>query len=189
MGKKVIEQIAYMDIINRRMLVRCPRCKEYYDFYDRYFEQKQKPPFFTSCQDCKLVFKVNKVHFKRDIDIKKIKERWSTKEHQEKMKAALNLKPNKLELDFFQTMIDQIPNLKYTGDFSSFVGGKNPDFIVEGTNKCIDLFGEYWHKKPNEEEDRKEYFKEEGFELLVIWEFEWKSDKQKCIDDIIHFVS
>lgn len=187
MGKRVIERIAYMDIINRRMQVRCPICKAYYDIYDLYFKQK-KPPFLISCQECKLTFEVNKVYFKPNINIEMIKKRWEDKEYQEKMKASLNLKPNKLELDFFQTMIGYIPNLRYTGDFSLFVGRKNPDFIVEGTNKCIDLFGENWHRA-NEKEERKEYFKEMGIELVVIWEFEWKKDKQKCIDGIIQFVS
>lgn len=118
-----------------------------------------------------------------------IKKRWEDRGYQEKMKDALNSKPNKLESDFFQTMIDYIPNLRYVGDFSFFVGRKNPDFILEGTNKCIDLFGEYWHRVPNEEGERKEYFKEMGFELVIIWEFEWKKDNQKCIDSVIHFVS
>lgn len=188
MEKKVIERMAYLDILNKRMLVRCPRCKTYYDIYDLYFKQN-KPPFFTTCEDCKLVFKVNEVRFKPNIDIKMIKKRWEDRGYQQKMKDALNSKPNKLESDFFQTMIDYIPNLRYVGDFSFFVGRKNPDFILEGTNKCIDLFGEYWHRGPNEEGERKEYFKEMGFELVIIWEFEWKKDNQKCIDSVIHFVS
>ena len=116
-----------------------------------------------------------------------IEKRWEDKGYQEKMKAALNLKPNKLESDFFQTMVNYIPNLRYTGDFSFFIGRKNPDFIVEGTNKCIDLFGNQWHQS-NEEEERKKYFKELGFDLIIIWEFEWKNNKSKCINHVIQFV-
>lgn len=44
-----------------------------------------------------------------------------------------------------------------------------PDFIYEGTNKLIEVFGTYWHPKEDEEKYTKAY-EENGYKVLIIWE-------------------
>ena len=64
---------------------------------------------------------------------------------------------------------------KYTGDFSFWINGKNPDFVnCNGQKKCIEVFGDYWHRNDNPQ-DRKDIFKEFGYDTLVIWERELKN--------------
>jgi len=61
---------------------------------------------------------------------------------------------------------------KYTGDGSYLVGNHNPDFIAtNGLSKAIDLFGSHWHSVDNGVV-REIYFKEHGYELLILWEWE-----------------
>ncbi|MEK6882205.1 MAG: NUMOD3 domain-containing DNA-binding protein, partial [Nanoarchaeota archaeon] len=85
------------------------------------------------------------------------------------MLASAMTKPNKTE----QKLIDYINNLKlpykFVGDGKIWIGRLNPDFIsLDGSNKIIEVFGEYWHTtKANTptktEEGRVEYFKQLGF--------------------------
>ena len=112
--------------------------------------------------------------------------RWQTPEFQEKMREALSKKPNNLEKDFYNTIVEKIPSLVYVGDFGFFVNGKNPDFIIDegkDTFKCIDLFGNYWHQNENPE-DRINHFKNAGYDLLVIWENEWNNERDAVIQRI-----
>jgi G:T-mismatch repair DNA endonuclease (very short patch repair protein) len=82
-------------------------------------------------------------------------------------------KPNKLELkaERFLKSIDN--RCKYVGDGKMWIGGRNPDFIVDGTVKLIEVFGTYWHE-PGDEEFRKSHFKDYGFNTLVIWDTEFR---------------
>lgn len=113
--------------------------------------------------------------------------RWQDPEFQKRMKEALNQRPNNLEKDFYYEMVKVIPNLVYVGGFDFFVDGKNSDFILDDNgdiSKCIDLFGDYWHKGENPEE-RIHHFKNTGYDLLIIWEHEWKNDRNTIVDNII----
>jgi hypothetical protein len=63
---------------------------------------------------------------------------------------------------------------KYVGDGEVIMGGKCPDFInINGQKKIIELFGNYWHRR-NDEEKRVNHFKRYGYCTLVIWENELK---------------
>lgn len=89
--------------------------------------------------------------------------------------------PNKLEKDFeINTGIKFNKNIVKVKD-----GSLVPDFIVG--NKCVELFGNYWHKGENPQ-DRINKFKEVGFDCLVIWESEWYSDKQYWINKVSEFL-
>ena len=78
--------------------------------------------------------------------------------------------PNKTESKLFSVLDKCYPNeWKYVGDGSFVINGKNPDFInCNGKKLIIELFGEHWHDK-DEEEPRKEIFKQFGYETLIIW--------------------
>lgn len=83
---------------------------------------------------------------------------------------------NKSESTLYHLLEKLYPNeYKYTGDFSFIINGKNPDFInVNGQKKCIELFGDYWHRNDNPQ-DRKDIFKEYGWDTLVIWNHELRN--------------
>ena len=94
-------------------------------------------------------------------------EMWLNPEYQVKQREARGQSPNGLEVRFLRDN----PEYDYVGDLSFFVGSKNPDFVLPSTNKCVDLFGDYWHEGEDPTE-RIRYFKERGYELTVIWEHE-----------------
>jgi len=107
--------------------------------------------------------------------------RWKDPEFQKKMKKAWNIKPNKPETSLLNLLNNLYPNeWKYVGDFQFWLGGKNPDFMnVNGHKKLIELYGDYWHSKEvtgedekEHEQDRIDYFKQYGFDTLIIWESE-----------------
>ena len=104
-----------------------------------------------------------------------MKERWQDPEFRERVKKALNLKPNKAELKLDSILNILFPSkYKFVGDFTFFLGGKCPDFMnVNGRKLLIELYGDYWHRNDDPQE-RIDYFKQFGFDTLVIWEHELK---------------
>lgn len=115
-----------------------------------------------------------------DETIKKIsnssKKRWNNKEFVKKWAKAKNIKPNKSEIELLNILNRLFPNeYKYCGDFNIIIGGKCPDFInCNGKKKLIELYGDYWHKdeKNDDGKSRIDYFKQYGYDTLIIWEHE-----------------
>lgn len=60
---------------------------------------------------------------------------------------------------------------KFVGDWSFNIGTKCPDFISCQGKKVIELWGNYWHRNDNPR-DRIEYFKQYGYDCLIIWAHE-----------------
>jgi len=82
---------------------------------------------------------------------------------------GLNKKPNYSETTLNKILQELYPGVfTYVGDFSIWVGRKNPDFICESRKTIIELFGEYRHKR-EEEKERTEYFNKYGYQTLIIW--------------------
>lgn len=75
-------------------------------------------------------------------------------------------------------------NLDYLfiGNSGYKIGRKYPDFIDEKNKRIIEIFGEFFHKK-EEEKERINYFKEIGYNCLVIWASELKY-KDKVIEKV-----
>ncbi len=99
-----------------------------------------------------------------------------------RLKEALSLKPNKQEQYLIQLFRKKRLPLKYVGDWSFFIGSKNPDFISAKRRKVVEFFGDYWHgkiitgKDKNQEElDKINYYKKKGYKCLIIWEHEIKN--------------
>jgi len=73
------------------------------------------------------------------------------------------------------------------------VGNRHPDIISINNNKMIDMFGDYWHdanKFPNimSEFDRIKFFKDHGYDLLIIWESELvDSNRVSLLTKIVNF--
>ena len=95
---------------------------------------------------------------------------------------SLHLKPNKPEAQLNKILQKLRPNeYKYVGDFSFILGGKSPDFMnVNGQKKLIELYGDYWHKDDDPQE-RIDFFKQYGFDTLIVWEKELKDNKNLLV--------
>ena len=114
------------------------------------------------------------------------KQRWKTdQEYINKWRQSIDASPNKKEtflINFFKE--NSLP-FEFVGDFKVNIGGSFPDFINKDKRKIIELFGNYWHKK-EEEQQRINHFKDYGYECLVIWENELK-DKASLLSKIVNF--
>jgi hypothetical protein len=116
-------------------------------------------------------------HWKKPESIKvasKIaKKHWKDPKYQIAICKAAHRKPNKAEKKLDRILQKILPKeYKYVGDFTTFIGGKNPDFInIGGKMKLIELAGDYWHDKSYPKK-RIKCFKRYGFDTLVIWESE-----------------
>jgi hypothetical protein len=103
---------------------------------------------------------------------------WQNIEYCKKQTMSRAILPNKPE-KFIMGILDNLfpHEWKYTGDLSFMIGGKNPDFVnINGQKKCIEHYGDWWHKN-NNPQDRIDLFKRYGWDCLVIWEHELKDFK------------
>ena len=79
---------------------------------------------------------------------------------------------------------------KFVGDGKVFIANFVPDFInVNGQKKIIEIFGDYWHKRPEvikRDKRRKIAYKKYGYKTLIVWEHELK-DLEKLEKKIIEF--
>lgn len=103
--------------------------------------------------------------------------RWLKPGFAEKVLAKIrhSAKPTKPER-FLQELLDEhFPGeWKYVGDGKVIIERKNPDFInCNGRKMLIEVFGEYWHKK-EEEQERRGFFLQYGFQCLILWQHELK---------------
>lgn len=89
----------------------------------------------------------------------------------EKLRKGLNKKPNKPETTLINLLESLNLNYEYVGNFTFWIGNKNPDFICKSRKKIIEFFGIYYHKI-DDEKNRKDYFSSYGYDTLVIWENE-----------------
>ncbi len=110
---------------------------------------------------------------------------WDEPEYRKKVFGGAKTFPNKAEKQLAK-VLESIPENKffYIGDGRQQIALKYPDFW-DGKNKLIELFGDYWHKG-DDPKDRIDYFKEFGYDCLIIWECELK-DKKKLVGRIVQF--
>jgi len=91
--------------------------------------------------------------------------------------------PNNLEKQFMEILKEmKLEDYEYTGDYTLWIEGKNPDFINKSKRKIIELFGDYWHSEELtghstviEETERMIHFNNSGYKTLIIWENEFKN--------------
>ena len=110
---------------------------------------------------------------RRKRNSQNILELWQDPEYVMKQMESRDLRPNKPESFILFLLNRMYPReWKYTGDFSFTIGGKNPDFVnINGQKKCIEFFGDYWHRGENPNY-RKKAFAKYGWDTLIIWEHE-----------------
>lgn len=109
------------------------------------------------------------------------------KELVRKICQAANKRPNKAELKLNRILQLSVPEeytLNVRGDVL-ILGGKVPDFVnVNGQKKLIEMNGDYWHKG-EDPQIRINYFKQFGYNTLVVWEHELEDESslaQKLAD-------
>jgi dTDP-4-amino-4,6-dideoxygalactose transaminase/intein/homing endonuclease len=87
-------------------------------------------------------------------------------------------KINKSESKLFEIIEETCPKeFVFNGNCEKklIINRKIPDFVnVNGKNKVIELFGQYWHKKIDEK-NRIKLFKKHGYDCLIIWDNELKN--------------
>lgn len=118
---------------------------------------------------------------------------WQDPEWRDKVVKAQRIgkhtHPNHAETEMLELLNQLYPRQwAFVGDGSLIINGKNPDFInTNGRKIIIELFGNYWHKK-EEEQERIAIFDKYGFSTLIIWDTELP-DKTELTKKIIEFVS
>ena len=118
----------------------------------------------------------------------KMKEKWKTETYVRRQMQSKKVKPNKAEAKLDKLLQKYFPNQwKYVGDGQFILGGKCPDFVnMNGRKQLIELFGNYWHKDDNSQ-DRINYFKQYGFNTLIIWENELLKQPELVFWKILKF--
>ena len=112
---------------------------------------------------------------------------FNSKEWKLRLGRSLNRRPNYPEEQILNFLNKKLPGrFLYTGDFSFWVGRKNPDFVNKKERKIIEFFGNKFHEK-KEEKERKKYFKRHGYETLVIWEVDFRLKKKEVYKKILNF--
>jgi len=94
-----------------------------------------------------------------------------------KILKALYAGPNKAE-QALQRILDRwFPGeWKFVGNGDLILGGKCPDFMnVNGKKMLIELYGDFWHRN-DDPVIRCKVFEPYGYETIVIWEHELKSE-------------
>jgi very-short-patch-repair endonuclease len=90
-------------------------------------------------------------------------------------RKGMRIYPNKPE----KVLMKLLPkSFKYVGNGSLIINGFNPDFIDVKNHQIIELYGTYWHKRPEvikRDKRRRVSYKKLGYKLLIIWEQELKN--------------
>ena len=94
---------------------------------------------------------------------------------------ANQVKPNGPEQFFIGICDDNDFPFSYCGDGELIIEGKIPDFVSD--NKIVEIFGDYWHAREDEEE-RIEFFRKRGFDCLVIWESDLLHNTDLVLDRV-----
>jgi len=123
------------------------------------------------------------------------KELWSNETHRQKqiklLAEARKISPNSKELFLnYLLQLALFKEYKFVGDGKILFCGFNPDFInINGQKKIIELYGDYWHNRPEvKERDKRRLiaYNRYGYETLIIWEHELKQP-EKVIAKVMEF--
>lgn len=97
-------------------------------------------------------------------------------------------RPTSIEQWLIDAAEDRLLPLRYVGNGKYWVAGLNPDFVsTDGSNRIVEMFGDYWHKGQNENH-RIARFKEVGYECLVVWEKELRKNPIHALERVLTFL-
>lgn len=118
---------------------------------------------------------------------KTLSEKWKDENFVKVILKKMYKKPNNLESFFAYILCEEGLPYRYVGDGTISIDGKCPDFINNnGKKKIIELFGDFYHKA-EDENNRKKFFNRCGYDTLVIWEHEIKTDLVGVISKVKRF--
>ena len=81
-------------------------------------------------------------------------------------------RPTKPELKFMKVIKQNSLPFKYVGDGSKIISGFCPDFINKEKKIIVEIFGDYWHRRPEvqkRDKQRLKVFHKLGWKPVVIW--------------------
>lgn len=105
-------------------------------------------------------------------------ERASDPEFRRRCLKGMLKKPTRPEKRLTKIIVKHDLPFKYVGDGEFMLGRKCPDFLnSNGKKQLIELWGNYWHKN-DDPEKRINFFRQYGFETLIIWEDELRNEPQ-----------
>lgn len=90
-------------------------------------------------------------------------------------RKGMQIYPNKPEKIVKKLLSKLSKDYKYVGNGSFIIDGFNPDFINKSDNKIIEIYGTYWHKRPEvikRDVRRIKSYNKYGYKTLIIWEHE-----------------
>jgi len=156
---------------------------------------KKQKEYFSNPKNREARSRIVKEEFasgKRKVNTKaankKTREMWADPEIKEIWLGLIgeNTLPTIPEIRLFDLIeLACLGEYKYTGDGSFVIGGMKPDFThCNGQQKVIEMYGDYWHQGENPQ-DRIDAFSEHGFDCLVIWQSELKSQTEEQLVDRI----
>lgn len=104
--------------------------------------------------------------------------------------------PNNQELQVLGLLLWLGLDYKFVGNAVLIVPGyiekgfkveRCPDFVRNDSKKIIELFGERWHE-PEEEKERISFFKQTGYDTLIIWGKELnRKNRNRLVRKILDF--
>lgn len=97
--------------------------------------------------------------------------------------------PNRLEMMFDLWTPDSV---RFVGDgvFQIRLANgkiKRPDFVVTGTNKLIEIYGDYWHRG-EDPSGLIGLYRLSGYDCLVLWESELRTDRENTLSRVAEFL-
>lgn len=125
--------------------------------------------------------KFNKIEYKT-LFSNKGKSNFLNQEYLKKLQKSLHLKPNKPEKILITILKElNLEKYQYTGDYSFWIDGKNPDFTCIEEQRVIEYFGGWWHdekriqiSKEDHEKEKINHYLKNGYKCLIIWEEDLK---------------
>jgi len=148
------------------------RCKKHARIY-QYKHHPESHPFKGKHHDKDTLIKISKSS----------KKMWNIEGNRTRIikaqRKGMQIYPNKPEKIIKKLLNKLSKDYKYVGNGSFIIEGFNPDFMnINGKKKLIEIFGSYWHKRPEViERDRRRIraYKKYGYDSLIIWEHELKN--------------
>jgi very-short-patch-repair endonuclease len=113
---------------------------------------------------------------------------WKDERSVKTLKNALKLKPNNVELYLDAVLQLNFKNMwRYTGDFSFWIDGKNPDFVHVDKKLLIEYNGHPFSHTPERDRAKTEHYAKHGWKTLNLTVKDLKDEKE-LINTIGNFV-
>jgi G:T-mismatch repair DNA endonuclease (very short patch repair protein) len=88
--------------------------------------------------------------------------------------------PNRPECRIIELNKKYDLGFEYVGNGKLIIGGFNPDFVNQERRIVLEVYGDYWHNRPDwhkRDERRIAAFSDAGYSTIIIWEHEIVSRK------------